>query len=130
MIKSERAFTAAMRKMIICIIKGKSPLHNPPTDDDYEVLAECINRGLLLSSDQLKNGTVMRTMDGKAHPAVNANIVPLKGLAFLRPDRTKLRANIALALSIIAIFISVLSNFSAIVDNVRLIEALLSATVG
>lgn len=121
MIKSERAFTKAMRKMISNIADGKSPYHDPPTDDDCEVLAECISRGLLLSAAPLDGGNVLRTMDGKAHPMVNTQVVPLKGLAFLHPDRTRLRANIALSLSTIAILVSVLVGLPQIISSVKLL---------
>lgn len=125
MIKSERAFTKAMRKTIRCVANGQSPFHSPATDDDSEVIAECINHGYLLSNSPLENGIVLRTADGKAHPDVNTTVVPLKGLAFLKPDRTRAYAKVSLGLSIAALLVSILANLPEILGSVQMLASLL-----
>lgn len=125
MIKTEKAFLKEMRRMIRCVSEGKDPLHSPPRQEDYEVLAECINRGYLLSAGNFKGGNVVRSLDGSPHPMYNPNVVPLKGLSFLKPDRTRLRANIALVISFAALFVSILANSQAIVETIRSILDLL-----
>ena len=127
MIKSEREFTREMRKTILRIANGQSPFHNPATDDDSEVIAECINHGYLLSKHPLENGAVLRTMDGKAHPDVNTTVIPLKGLAFLKPDRTRTYARVSLWLSIAALLVSILSNLPEIFESVRMLIDLLKS---
>ena len=115
MISSERAYYRAMRRMIRCVMNGKNPLPCNPTREDYEILAECINQGYLF---QLGNKTdVLRTVDGMPHPTVDLSAVPVKGLAFLRPDRTRLKSTLALCISAIALAISFLANMPAIISS-------------
>lgn len=116
MIKTEKEFTNEMRKMIRKVSSGENPFHTPPTRDDIEVLAECINRGYLLSLDNRNND---RTLDGKPHLNLITDVVPLKGLSFLNPDRTRLRANIAIGLSAAALLVSILSNLTKIVGSIH-----------
>ena len=128
MIKSEREFIIEMQNTILRVANGESPFHNPATDDDSEVIAECINQGYLLSNSPLDEGTVLRTMDGKAHPDVNTSVVPLKGLAFLKPDRTRLYAKVSLGLSIAALLVSILANLPEILGSLRMLADLLKLT--
>lgn len=115
MIKTEKEFNNAMREMIIRVTKGEYPYtSNPPSRDDLEVLSECISRGYLLSMD----ASSLRTMDGAPHPTLNKDVVPLKGLSFLNPDRTEKRSITALWISIVAVAISFFSNLPVIVHNV------------
>lgn len=125
MIKTERQFVCEMRKMIRRVINGENALHNPPTPDDVEVLAECINCGYLLPLDSSNADAVNRTLDGTPHINLNTAVVPLKGLAFLRPDRTRLRANVAIFLSAVAIVVSILSDLTEIVGTIRCLICLL-----
>lgn len=117
MIKSERSFKRQMRIMIRRVSNGLGPYSSAePTRDDLEVLTECISQGYLLSSEE----NVTRTLDGTPHPGHVDSFVPLKGLAFLKPDRTALRSKIALWISFIALLISLLSNLSTIHHNLNM----------
>lgn len=122
MIDSEHKFKRAMRRMIKRIINGQSPLPDNPSREDYEVLTECIKAEYILSLQD--EDLTIRTMDGCPHPVPNCEVIPLKGLAFLKPDKAELYARISIWLSIFALLISVLTNLTEIVQNVRLLIGL------
>ena len=132
MINSAHAFEAAMKKMVRNIANGERYLSSPPTRDELEVLTECIKQGYLLSLSDANGGTVLRTMDGTPHPMANTEVIPLKGLVFLKPDRAQRRSIVALivsicaaAISLMALLVGLLANLDQIVQNVELLRALL-----
>lgn len=94
-------------------------MHDPPTSEELEVLTECINQGYLLPAGSDCDTKVMRSASGIPHPTYNKDVVPLRGLTFLRPDRTRLKANLALVFSAIAIIVSILSNAVEIAETCR-----------
>ena len=118
MIKSEKRFKKEMRRMIRRVARGED-IQNNLSDQEREVLTECIEQGLLLSACPLNNGKVIRVQDGTPRPNLNVQAVPLKGLSFLRPDWENVRSWIALALSIISLAISTLLNYGAIAETIR-----------
>ena len=68
-------------------------------------------------------------MDGKAHSEIFNTVITLKGLEFLKPDRTKTKANLAIIISAIAgvvslgsLLVSVLANLDKIYRN-KIIES-------
>ena len=131
MIKSARNFESAMKSMVRHIANGEPYLSSPPTRDELEVLTECVKKGYLLSLSDAEGASVMRTMDGMPHPEVNTTVVPLKGLMFLKPDRTQRRSIAALVVSICAAVISLvalaaemLTNLDRIVGNLELLRSL------
>ena len=124
MIKSERTYYKEMRRMIRRVLKGEEPLPKDPTREDLEILTECVSRGYLLNMDS--RDEVLRTADGRPHPIVDLSVVPVKGLAFLRPDRTQLKSTIAIWVSIAAMLISLFANLSAIIQNVNEILSVLA----
>ena len=116
MIKSEKEFKREMRKIIRRVANGLSPYSSDePTREELEVVAECVSQGYLLSFTD--NSSVMRALDGTPYPDLIDSVVPLKGLSFLKPDRTVLRSKIALWFSFAALLISLLSNLSTIYHN-------------
>ncbi len=118
MIKSEKEFKREMRKAIRRVTKGLSPYNSEhPTREELEVVTECISQGYLLSLNN--DDSVLRTLDGNPHPTFISSVVPLKGLSFLKPDRTILRSKIALWFSFAALLISLLSNLSTIYQNLN-----------
>lgn len=104
--------------MIRRVARGED-IQNNLSDQEREVLTECIEQGLLLSACPLNNGKVIRVQDGTPRPNLNVQAVPLKGLAFLRPDCENVRSWIALALSIISLAISTLLNYGAIAETIQ-----------
>lgn len=118
MIKSERRFKREMRRMIRRVARGEDVQQNLSAQD-CEVLTECIEQGFLLSSSALINGKVVRVQAGTPRPSLNDQAVPLKGLAFLRPDWSSVRSWIALAISVISLAISTLLNYGAIAETIR-----------
>ena len=108
-IKTERAFNRAMRKMIRRVIDGHRPLPKNPTRDDLEVLAECVKRGFFCAVVTDESGEVPRNMVGVPMvDYIQEQAVLLPGLVFLHPDDTKVRANIALVISGLALLATVL----------------------
>ena len=74
----------------------------------------------------------LRTMDGKAHSEIFNTVITLKGLEFLKPDRTKTKANLAIIISAIAgavslgsLLVSVLANLDKIIRNLEILNDLL-----
>lgn len=71
-------------------------------------------------------------MDGKAHSEIFNTVITLKGLEFLKPDRTKTKANLAIIISAIAgavslgsLLVSVLANLDKIIRNLEILNDLL-----
>jgi hypothetical protein len=131
MIKTAHDYEAAMKSMVRHIANGEPYLSSPPTRDELEVLTECVKKGYLLSLSDEEGTSVMRTMDGMPHPEVNTTVVPLKGLMFLKPDRTQRRSIAALvvsicaaAISLIALFAELVTNLDRIVENLELLRSL------
>lgn len=106
------------------MIDGKYPLPENPTRQDLEVLAECVTRGYLLQKGADQDFS--RTMDGIPHLAVDMSVVPVKGLAFLHPDRTRLKSTVALWVSISALAVSLLSNLNAIAQSISWLISVLA----
>lgn len=117
MLKSEKEFEKAMRKVIRSVLNEKYPPDSLSKREDLEVITECIEQGYLLSRYEKDGKKVLRTADGTPHPKVVTEIVPLKGLKFLSPDRTNLKSNIALILSALAFLVSLFANLDRIITN-------------
>ncbi len=123
MIRNEKEFNAAMRRMIRRVQAGEL-LIDPEDPEDAEVLAECIKNGYLNGSTSVidpKTGKIReyRTQDGKIHPRLYNTLVPKAGLAFLNSEKMNLRVNWALAVSISAILVSLLANLDKIYHNLQ-----------
>lgn len=101
MIKSEREYIRAMRNMVKRIQNGEQINVMSNSVEELEILADCIRCGYI-------NGTVedgeraFRTMDGKIHPRIFNNHIPLKGIVFLNP-RPDWKFLIPTAISLIAL---------------------------
>lgn len=107
--------------MIKRVLNGEEAISAKRTREELEVAAECLERGYLYpASNQIMNdfGKVKRMMDFSPVPMVDRNSVPVKGLAFLKPDRSELRSKAALWISLGAFLISLLSNIDVIARNV------------
>lgn len=116
MYKTKHEFETAMKETIRCVLNGGSlSIEN---DADAEVLAECITRGYLI-------GDTRRTMDGRQHPVLITSTVPMAGLNFLEPDHSNLKSNIALAISAIALLISLLASLTDIAEGITLAGSIL-----
>ena len=129
MIRSEKEFNAAMRRMIRRVQAGEL-LIDPANPEDAEVLAECIKNGYLNGSITVKDPRTgeereYRTKDGKIHPRLYNTIVPKAGLAFLNSEKMNSRVNWALAVSIGAIIVSLLANMDKIYHNIQSLMAFL-----
>lgn len=136
MISSEKEYFAAMRNMIRKVRSGYVPAHDAD-HEELEVLAECIRQGYLLGKttyiDEHGREQELRTLDGKMHPEITNHVIPPKGLAFLSPNKTERKSNIALGVSICAVVISLfafivtlLSNLDKIIENWDLLMTLFS----
>ena len=129
MIRSEKEFNAAMRRMIRRVQAGELFI-DPANPEDAEVLAECIKNGYLNGSITVKDPRTgeereYRTKDGKIHPRLYNTIVPKAGLAFLNSEKMNSRVNWALAVSIGAIIVSLLANMDKIYHNIQSLMAFL-----
>lgn len=138
MIQSRSDYRAAVCRMIRTVQTAKSADEINSlkmTAEDAEILNDCIESGFIrgrisyLNSDgkEIK----LRTLDGKAHPQVFSTVITMKGLEFLKPDRTKLKANLALVFSALAVVVSVCSvlvtgmaNLDKILGNLSLLMEL------
>ncbi len=85
MIRSQREYKRAMRKMIKRVQSGEIIDSWNESFEDMEILADCILAGYI-NGEVFHDGEVIRTMDGKIHPTIFNSHIPLKGLAFLRPQ--------------------------------------------
>lgn len=85
MIRSQREYKRAMRKMIRRVQKGEEIDSWKESFEDMEILADCILAGYV-NGELEHNGKTVRTMDGKIHPIVFNSHIPIKGLAFLHPQ--------------------------------------------
>lgn len=85
MIHSEREYLQAMRVMVKRVQNGDHIDVISSSIEDLEILADCIRCGYINGS--VDDGShAMRTMDGKIHPRIFNNHIPLKGIAFLYPQ--------------------------------------------
>lgn len=138
MIKSEREYKKAMRDMIrrVQSAKNADEINDATlTMEEAEILTDCILEGYVRGKveEELSNGRVitLRTLDGKAHPEIYNTVIPLKGLAFLKPENTALKATIAICASVIAslvsisaLFVSLLSSLDKILVNLEILRAI------
>jgi len=106
--KSKKEFDGEMKKLIRRVLNGESP--KAKTDAENEIMGECIKRGYLI-------GTEGRTDDGKQHASLTADVVPYAAFAFLAPDRTNLKSNIALIISAIALIDSLFVDMRIMYEN-------------
>ena len=73
MIRSQREYKRAMRKMIRRIQSGEEIDSWRESSEDMEILADCILAGYV--NGELKDdGKTLRTMDGKIHPIVGGGL--------------------------------------------------------
>lgn len=132
MISNEKEYKMAVRNMIKRVQNAKNIEELNRIDmpaEDREILFDCISEGFIRGKthDYLgKNREFreLRMQDGSARPEVYSTVITLKGLAFLKPDHTKARANIALAMSVAAFLVSILSNLDKITQNLQLLSNL------
>ena len=111
MIRSQREYKRAMRKMIRRIQSGEEIDSWRESSEDMEILADCILAGYV--NGELKDdGKTLRTMDGKIHPIVFNSHIPLKGLAFLHPQ-IDWKFIIPTIISIIALLCSLLGSLGS-----------------
>ncbi len=127
-IRSMRGYNAAIRKMIRSVQRGYDPSRSTDTQE-LELLADCIRNGYLIgrvSSPDPKTGVEheLRTLDGKMHPELFNQIVPPKGLAFLKPAASDIRSVIAICISVLALLVSLFANLDRIIQNVGLFRSL------
>ena len=85
MIRSQREYRKAMRKMIRRVQCGEEIDARKESIEDMEILADCISAGYI-NGELEHDGKSIRTLDGKIHPIVFNSHIPLKGLAFLHPQ--------------------------------------------
>lgn len=85
MIRSQREYKKAMRKMIRRVQSGEKINSWEENFEDMEILADCISAGYI-NGELEEDGKPIRTLDGKIHPIVFNSYIPLKGLAFLHPQ--------------------------------------------
>ena len=110
MIRSQREYKRAMRKMIRRIQSGEEIDSWRESSEDMEILAGYVN-------GELKDdGKTLRTMDGKIHPIVFNSHIPLKGLAFLHPQ-IDWKFIIPTIISIIALLCSLLGSLGSPPDQ-------------
>ena len=123
MLKTDKDYTKAMKTMIRRIQAGDTPSSFIITAEDCEILAECIKAGYINGTTTYTdiNGNVseLRTCDGTIHPTIYNNIITLKGLEFLKPNYVEIKANLAIAISALALLISLLSNLDKIIENLK-----------
>lgn len=85
MIKSQREYKKAMRRMISRVQRGEHiDIWNESTEN-MEILADCISAGYV-NGELMRDGKELRTLDGKIHPIIYNSHIPLKGIAFLHPQ--------------------------------------------
>ena len=85
MIRSQREYKRAMRKMIMRVQRGEEINSMEESLEDMEILADCISAGYI-NGEISHDGQIMRTLDGKIHPTIFNSHIPLKGVAFLHPQ--------------------------------------------
>ncbi len=92
MIKNQKDYEKAMRAMIRRVQNGDPPVDKHASIEDMEILADCIKAGYINGttthfSAHSQKEEELRTLDGKMHPKVYNNVIPLKGLVFLNPQK-------------------------------------------
>ena len=128
MLHTEKEYNSAMRQMILRVQQAASVDEINTWDmsiEEAEILLDCVASGYLIGKVP-KNIAECRTLDGKAHPELFNTVITPKGLAFLKPPRTDLKATIALIVSAIAALISLLSNADQILHNIKSFLSLIS----
>lgn len=130
MIKSKKELIQAEKKMILFVQDSNLSDIDPHqmTYEDAEILMQCIKSGYLIGVCE-RDGHELRTLDGKAHPELlSTNITPA-GSAFLKPNKTDVKATAAIIISILSLAIAVLSNLQEIVQSVGWIADLLKSII-
>ena len=139
MISNQTDYRKAMCKMIRKIQNSSSAEEINDLEmsiEDAEILNDCIENGFVRGKTTYRNHNgeeiELRTMDGKAHSEIFNTVITLKGLEFLKPDRTKTKANLAIIISAIAgvvslgsLLVSVLANLDKIISNLEILNDLL-----
>lgn len=126
MVKNQKGYIREMRSMIRrvqTLPKGESLNPFELSHEEAEILSDCIKNGYVIgtvTSFDKDTGREyeLRTMDGKIHPELFNNVITPKGLAFLKPSKTDIKASIALIISILALLISFLSQLDRIIQNI------------
>lgn len=128
MIRNQTDYRIAMCNMIRRVQTAKSADEISDAKmslEEAEILMDCIENGFVRGKTTYlsKDGEEMdrRTLDGMPHPWVYSTVITLKGLEFLKPDRTKLKANLALILSVSSLVVSCLANLDKIITNLNLL---------
>lgn len=119
-------YEEAMRDVIRRVQRGEISHAPNGSIEEMEVIADCIRLGYINGRLNLNGETEpFRTLDGKIHPEILNNHIPLKGLCFLQPDKTAQKAGAAMWLSLIALVVSILSNLDKILINLQMLIDLL-----
>lgn len=140
MIRNQADYHKAMCNMIRKIQNAHSAdeINNADMSvEEAEILNDCIENGFVRGKNHYfdSNGkrNELRTVDGKAHPVIHTTVITLKGLEFLKPDRTNAKANLAIIISALAgaislgsLVVSVLTNLDKIISNFAILRGLLS----
>lgn len=140
MIRNQTDYRKAMCSMIRKIQSARSADEINSMEmsiEEAEILNDCIENGFVRGETSAQNAAgqeiPLRTMDGKAHPVIHNTVITLKGLEFLKPDRTTAKANLAIAISAVAgvislgsLLVSVLASLDKILSNLDLLKALFS----
>ena len=133
MIKNEKEYSRAMRAMIVRVQSAEDADEincAQMTMEEREILFDCITDGYVRgkTTDVIGKDRHMinlRMMDGSARPEVYNTIITLKGLCFLKPDRIKAKANIAIFVSACALLVSILANLDKIASNLQMLKGLI-----
>lgn len=102
MITTEWQYKEAMRQMIRRVQRGEVVNAECRTREEAEVLTDCIKCEYIIGNTK----EPFRTLDGKAHPEIESDVIPLKGIIFLenKPDWEFLVPTI---ISVIALLVSI-----------------------
>jgi len=117
MISREKDYIKAMRAMIARVGETESVQDIDTFQmslEEAEILSDCINEGYLIGTATPD----MRTLDGKMHSELINNVITPKGLAFLKPNKTERKSNVALITSIVAVSISFFAFLTTLIANI------------
>ncbi len=121
MIKSEREYNRAVREMLrrVQLASSVDEFHSDKMSvQESEILADCIKREFLIGRVSDSTGE-FRTEDGKMHPELLNTLITPRGYAFLKPQKTDVKATVALIVSIVAVVVSIAANLQQIVESFR-----------
>ena len=128
MIRNQTDYRIAMCNMIrrVQMAKSTDEINEAKmSPEEAEILADSIESGFVRGRTKYLNSEgkeiELRNLKGIALPRVCSTVITLKGLEFLKPDRTKLKANLALIISVCSLVVSGLANLDKIITNLDLL---------